>query len=77
MFQNGKPYILSVFAGEAFPDARSQGFTLAAQTNFASKEDMTYYDAECEAHKKLKATAGKVHEGIMMVYFEPTVIASQ
>ena len=68
--QDGKPYILSITAGEAFPDPRNQGYNIAVQTTFKSKEDMTYYDTECEAHKKLKSVAGPVHEGLMMIYFD-------
>ena len=37
---------------------------------FSSKEDMDYYDNECEAHKALKAVAKELNEGIMTVYFE-------
>jgi hypothetical protein len=37
---------------------------------FAIKDDMVYYDEECEAHKALKAVAKSVHQGVMMVYFE-------
>ncbi|TID15321.1 stress responsive A/B barrel domain-containing protein [Venturia nashicola] len=52
--KDGKPYILSSKALKLFPDPRSQGYTLSAQTTFASVEDMRYYDEECEAHKALK-----------------------
>ncbi len=68
--QDGKPYILSIRAGHAFPDQRAQGYTVAIVSVFASKEDMEYYDNECEAHKALKAVAKEVHQGIMTVYFE-------
>lgn len=36
-------------------DQRNQGYTFAARTVFACKEDMDYYDNECEAHKEIKA----------------------
>jgi hypothetical protein len=68
--QEGKPYILSVNAGPAFEDQRSQGYTVAVVSVFSSKEDMVYYGNECEAHKSLKAVAKVVHQGMMMVYFE-------
>ncbi|KAH6677262.1 hypothetical protein B0J14DRAFT_583839 [Halenospora varia] len=68
--KNGSPYILSVSAGPAFADQRSQGYTVAVVSVFTSKEDMVYYDDECEAHKSLKAVAKSVHQGAMMVYFE-------
>ena len=67
---SGKPYILSVSAGEAFPDQRAQGFTVAVVSVFSSVEDMVYYDNECQAHAALKAFAKTVHQGVMMVYFE-------
>ncbi|PVH73686.1 hypothetical protein DL98DRAFT_606424, partial [Cadophora sp. DSE1049] len=68
--KDGKPYIISVEAGAAFADQRSQGYTVAVVSVFASKEDMVYYDNECEAHGRLKAVAKSIHEGVMMVYFE-------
>jgi hypothetical protein len=52
--QGGKPYILSLEAGPLFEDARSQGFTFAAKSEFASKGDMAYYDTDCQAHGTLK-----------------------
>lgn len=33
------------------------------KSTFASKADMDYYDAECEAHKDLKKVSGAVKEG--------------
>src|SRR6187402_1458833 len=68
--QDGKPYILSLEAGPLFDDVRSQGFTYAAKSEFASKEDMAYYDTDCEAHATLKAGAKDfgIH-GMMMVYY--------
>ncbi len=38
-------------------DARSQGFTVVSKTEFASLDDMKFYDDECVAHKALKKTA--------------------
>lgn len=57
-------------AGAAFADQRSQGYTVAVISVFSSKDDMVYYDNECEAHGRLKEVAKSVHEGVMMVYFE-------
>lgn len=68
--KDGAPYIIDVQAGKAFPDQRSQGFTLAATTVFKNKEDMAYYDTACAGHASLKVVANAVHEGIMMVYYE-------
>jgi hypothetical protein len=36
---------------------RSQGYTFVAKSEFASVEDMQYYDDECEVHKELKKAA--------------------
>lgn len=36
-------------------DPRNQGYTMLARTVFESKEDMDYYDNECEAHIAIKA----------------------
>ncbi|RFU30127.1 hypothetical protein B7463_g6197, partial [Scytalidium lignicola] len=71
--KNGKPYILNVKAGPAYADQRSQGFTIVAVSQFASVEDMVYYDNECQAHAELKAVAKGVHEGLMMAYFQNVV----
>ncbi|KAL1959758.1 hypothetical protein VTO42DRAFT_1344 [Malbranchea cinnamomea] len=73
--KDGKPYILSVRAGSTFEDQRRQGYTLAVISEFANEEDMKYYDTDCEAHAKLKSVAKDMHEGVMTVYFEPTVRA--
>lgn len=68
--KNGKPYILSVSAGEAYEDARTQGFTIAAISTFASLDDMKYYDNECQAHAALRSVARSLHEGVMVTYFQ-------
>jgi hypothetical protein len=36
--------------GPAEEDPRSQGYTLVSKTEFASMDDMKYYDNECPAH---------------------------
>ncbi|KAL0937730.1 stress responsive A/B Barrel domain-containing protein [Colletotrichum truncatum] len=76
--KDGKPYILSMVVGPAIDDPRSQGFTVVAKTEFASLEDMRFYDDECAAHGVLKSfvkeklTVG----GVMSVYFKPEAVAS-
>jgi len=35
-------------------DRRAQGYTVAAKTEFASLEDMRFYDEQCPAHAALK-----------------------
>ncbi|KAF0329818.1 stress responsive a b barrel domain-containing protein [Colletotrichum asianum] len=76
--KDGKPYILSMVVGPAVDDPRAQGFTIVAKTEFASLEDMKYYDDECAAHGALKSfvkenlTVG----GVMSVYFMPEAVAS-
>ncbi|KAK6066773.1 stress responsive a b barrel domain-containing protein [Seiridium cupressi] len=74
--QDGKPYILSLDVGSAKDDPRSQGFTVVSKTNFASLDDMKYYDEKCEAHAALKAFAKQNltiqggPSGVLTVYFE-------
>ncbi|KAH7024685.1 stress responsive A/B barrel domain-containing protein [Microdochium trichocladiopsis] len=68
--KDGKPYILGAKVGSAFPDQRSQGYTFAVQTTFASADDMAYYDSACSAHADLKSYAKTVSQGNMVVYFE-------
>jgi len=75
--KNGAPYILSLAAGRAYEDQRSQGYTIVAKSEFKNKEDVDYYDTECEAHKNLKAEAKNLGiEGLMTVYYAPAVVAS-
>jgi len=75
LLQDGKPYILSLVAGQAHEDQRSQGYTVAAKSEFSTLEDMKYYDDACEAHQTLKAGAKSLGvEGVMTVYFPPAVV---
>jgi hypothetical protein len=53
--QDGKPYIHMAAANATLEDARSQGYTMVARTVFASKQDMDFYDNDCEAHGAIKA----------------------
>ncbi|RDA83750.1 hypothetical protein CP532_4992 [Ophiocordyceps camponoti-leonardi (nom. inval.)] len=73
--KDGKPYILSLTAGIAEQDQRSQGFTVVSKTEFASIDDMRYFDDECKAHQDVKAFVSKslTVEGVMTVYFTPGV----
>lgn len=73
-FQDGKPYIKSVTAGLTKEDQRNQGYTVAAISVFESEEDMAYYDNGCAAHAELKAFAGPVKQGVLIVYFENEVL---
>ncbi|KAI0125263.1 hypothetical protein BJ170DRAFT_598084 [Xylariales sp. AK1849] len=73
--KDGKPYILAVTAGPVMDDPRTQGWTVVSKTEFASLDDMKYYDNECEAHASLKAYAKGLGiqggpSGVMTVYFE-------
>jgi hypothetical protein len=67
--KDGKPYILSATVGSTYDDARNQGYTLAALTEFATVDDMKFYDDQCEAHAELKKVAKTLYQGIMMAYF--------
>ncbi|KAF2136716.1 uncharacterized protein K452DRAFT_237027 [Aplosporella prunicola CBS 121167] len=70
--KDNKPYILSAKASQVIDDpaGRNQGYTVAAQTCFASLDDMKFYDEECEAHKAIKVFLKPKAEGVMTVYFE-------
>ncbi|KAI5464574.1 hypothetical protein BGZ63DRAFT_421585 [Mariannaea sp. PMI_226] len=73
--KDGKPYILSMIAGPAEEDVRSQGYTVVSKTEFASLDDMKYYDTECKAHDDLKVYLKTLTvDGIMTVYFKPAII---
>ncbi|KAF1845304.1 uncharacterized protein K460DRAFT_394989 [Cucurbitaria berberidis CBS 394.84] len=53
--KDGKQYIQLALANPAHADPRSQGYTMVARTVFESKNDMDYYDNECQAHTAIKA----------------------
>ncbi|CZR51728.1 related to stress responsive A/B barrel domain protein [Phialocephala subalpina] len=73
--KDGKPYILSLAAGPAYDDVRSQGFTLVARSEFKDLEDMKFYDDGCEAHQELKKGVKTLNnEGVMTVYYTPEVV---
>ncbi|KAK3939459.1 hypothetical protein QBC46DRAFT_387985 [Diplogelasinospora grovesii] len=58
--KGGKPYILYMCAGPALEDVRSKGYTVVAKTEFATLDDMKYYDTECAAHAELKKKAARL-----------------
>lgn len=61
--------------GPAEADPRSQGYTLVSKTEFASLDDMAYYDNDCKAHSELKSSIKEVEcDGILTVYFKPTAL---
>jgi len=62
--QDGSPYLVSVEAGKTFANRRTQGYTVAVMSTFASKEAFEHYDIQCEAHKKIKAFASSMHQEI-------------
>jgi hypothetical protein len=74
--RNGKPYILSLYAGPAEEDQRSQGFNFVCKTEFASMDDMKFYDEECAAHQGIKNIFKTLTvDGVpMTVYFKPQAI---
>ncbi|KAM3505387.1 hypothetical protein MY10362_002984 [Beauveria mimosiformis] len=73
--KDGKPYIKSLIVGSAEEDPRSQGYTVVCKTEFASMDDMKFYDDGCPAHSEFKATArGLGVEGIMTTYFTPELV---
>lgn len=54
--KGGKPYIPIAAAKTAYQDERNSGYTVVARTVFESKQDMEYFDTECAAHQKIKAS---------------------
>ena len=70
--QDGKPYILYMAAGQALEDQRTRGFTIVAKSEFASLDDLRFYDEGCEAHDTLKQTAKTLElaEPPLTVFFE-------
>ncbi|KAI9163267.1 Fusaristatin A biosynthesis cluster protein [Paramyrothecium foliicola] len=73
--KDGKPYILSVYAGPAEEDQRSQGYTFVCKTEFANMDDMKFYDEDCEAHLGVKKVFRTLTvEGLLTVYFKPQAI---
>ncbi|KAI8632996.1 stress responsive A/B barrel domain-containing protein [Xylariaceae sp. FL1651] len=73
--EDGKPYILSMTTGKVMEDPRSQSWTVVNKAEFASMDDMRYYDEQCKAQAELKAKAKTFGisggpQGIMTVYFQ-------
>ncbi|KAK4453399.1 hypothetical protein QBC34DRAFT_422079 [Podospora aff. communis PSN243] len=68
--KGGQPYILSTQAA-VVSDPRSKGYTVVAEMQFASLDDMNYYDNECKAHTNLKkgAMGLGVTEPPLVVYY--------
>ncbi|PHH69367.1 hypothetical protein CDD82_7809 [Ophiocordyceps australis] len=74
--RHGKPYILSLVVGPADEHPRSQGYTVVSRTEFASRDDVLFYDQECPAHQKLIAFIKTlVVEDIVTVVFKPQLVA--
>jgi hypothetical protein len=70
--QDSKPYILTCIASRIYntSEARSEGYTVAVQSTFASKEDVEFYDKECPAHKELKKVTTPAHRGLCTLLME-------
>jgi hypothetical protein len=64
--QDSTPYILTCIASRVYntSESRSEGYTVAVQSTFASREDVEFYDNECPAHKELKKLTSRVHKGV-------------
>lgn len=58
-------------ANPTHDDPRSQGYTMVARTVFQSKEDMDFYDKDCEAHAAIKSMLKpKVAAPPLVVYMD-------
>lgn len=60
-------------AGPANGHVKDQGFNFITKSVFKNKEDMVYYENECEGHNAYKAflKENAPVAGIMTVYFTP------
>lgn len=59
-------------AGPAEEGPRTEGYTFVNKTEFASMEDMRYYESECPAHGDVKKVLGEITiDGMMTVFFKP------
>ncbi|KAH7024514.1 stress responsive A/B barrel domain-containing protein [Microdochium trichocladiopsis] len=72
--RDGKPYILNMRGGTASStsfsqEARTQGYTVAMVTEFASEDDVRFWDAECVAHAELKKIAMPLQQGAMVMHW--------
>lgn len=57
--------------GPAEDDPRSQGYTLVSKSEFASMEDMRYFENECPAHGEVRSLIKALTvDGILTVYFK-------
>jgi hypothetical protein len=68
--KDGKPYILSMLVGPTEEDPRRQGWTVVCKTEFASMDDMAYYDDGCTAHNDLRVFVKTLPvDDVMTVFF--------
>lgn len=70
--QDSVPYIVSCTASRVYntSEPRSEGYTVAVQSVFASREDVEFYDKECPAHKELKKITTTVNRGLCTLLME-------
>ena len=59
-------------AGPAEEGPRTNGYTFVNKTEFASMDDMRYYESECPAHGEVKKVLGEITiDDMMTVFFKP------
>lgn len=59
-------------AGPVEEGLRTEGYTFVNKTEFASMDDMKYYESECPAHGEVKKVLGEITiDGMMTVVFKP------
>ncbi|KAJ9145268.1 hypothetical protein NKR19_g6104 [Coniochaeta hoffmannii] len=77
--KDGKPYILYMAAGISLDPARSRGYTVVSRSEFASMEDMRWYDEQCPAHAALKEAARGfgMPEPPLVIYHEDVPLVNQ
>lgn len=83
--EDGTPYIQSLEVALVMKYRQTQGFTVMSKGEFASLEDMKYYDTKCKAHMALKETVkmlelqGGLAEGVMVINYslDPPLLAAK
>ena len=72
--QDGKPYILSLSAGEVH-QKKSSGATFTAVFKFKTWDDLRYFEASCPAHRMFREWMKKrqVHKKIGVIVYRELV----
>ena len=59
-------------AGPVEEGPLTKEYTYVNKTEFASMEDMRYYESECPAHAEVKKVLGEITiDGMLTVFYKP------